>query len=103
MASVPVPAAGEEKKKFSLASLNSKLNSIMSNKKIDLSKVVESSKKAEQVEQKQRRDIEIDYDPWHPNSYEQSKGHYLEIFQKMKKVKKSPLIENNEKMAKLIA
>lgn len=42
-----------------MASLNSKLNSLIGNKKIDLNKVVESSKKAaeHQAEQKHRRDI----------------------------------------------
>ena len=54
----------------------------MSSKKIDLNKVVENSKKVEP--EKNRRDIEIEYDPANPNSYEQSKAHYADIFNKLK-------------------
>ena len=59
-----------------MASLNSKLNSIIGAKKIDLNKVVVNTKKAEVEQPKQRRDIELEYDPAHPNSYDQSKMLY---------------------------
>lgn len=75
--SKPAPA---DKKKLSMASLSSKLNSIIGGKKIDLNKVV-VNKKPEQP--KERREIEIEYDPANPNSYEQARSHYTDLFNRL--------------------
>ena len=58
-----------------MASLSSKLNSIIGSKKIDLNKVV-VPKKVSSEQPKERRDIEAEYDPAHPNCYDQAKAQF---------------------------
>ncbi len=70
------PKVGEAKKKISLANINSKLNNMLSAKKISISTALVADPEKEEKDEKTKK-MDPDYDPQCPNSYEISKGQFL--------------------------
>ena len=66
------------KKKLSLVNLNSKLNSMLSAKKLNMSAVSGEIEKEKREEM--RKTVEIQYDPQQPSNYEMIKQNYLSLF-----------------------
>ena len=60
--------------------MNSKLNSMLSAKKIGVAAV---SVEIEKEKKEESRKVEIEYDPLQPNNYEIVKQHYAALFQSL--------------------